>query len=226
MKKPLFSLCFSLLALFATAQSEHTFHVLAIKWTPTSLLNPNTATVLLGAELRFHEQFSIQGEYGFKYDKLSLFNWNYERKDWEYKRMKLGARYYIYNIKQLGRIRPYGMLEGYYIPQKFTLIGGRLENSDGTLTRFDTSNAKLDIWGICVKPGIQAYFAKNFFVEGYVGIGWKWRTISHDLTNPVVIEDFRVDFEIDTIEEKEGEFNTIFIDFGLKIGFSFGAVKY
>ncbi|TAK44052.1 MAG: DUF3575 domain-containing protein [Saprospiraceae bacterium] len=191
----------------------------AIKLTPTSLFNPNIATIQPGVEWRFHRNASILVEYGFQFEKFALAGWNWEKHDWQYKKIRSGARFYF--ISRRG-FHTYSELNFFFVKQGYTKFDSYVQLQNGQMYQYEKSEISKNLWGFSVNGGMIIKLNQRLHLEYYSGLGLKWRTIGHTLFNPVEVDELPLSEWFPAADMKEGKTTLLHADWGFKISYSIG----
>ena len=189
----------------------------AIKLTPTSLFNPNIATIQPGIEWRFHRNASILVEYGFQFEKFALADWNWEKHDWQYKKIRSGARFYFISRRE---VHLYAELNFFLVKQDYTKFDSYVQLQNAQRYHYEKSDISKNSWGFSVNGGMIFKLNHRLNLEYYSGLGLKWRTIGHTLFNPVEVDEFPLGEWFHPTDRKEGKTTLPHVDFGLKISYS------
>lgn len=206
------------------AQDTNSRQLLALKFSPLALLNVQTACIQPGIELRFLPNWGLQADYGFQYERFSLMDWNYKRKDWKYHKVKTELRHYLpfTNKRQV-----FIGLEYFNIKQQYRKLNDLVTLSDGILYSYDQSDIKRNSWGLLTKYGFILWEKNHFFSEISIGAGFKKINISHDLMNPMEDNNYHSNAEhFPNKDEKEGDWTTLAVSFEIKFGYNFLTINH
>lgn len=141
-------------------------YTLVAKFSPLTLIDPNTAAIQFGLEYRFLPQVSLQAEYGLGTPKLAPLSFNDDKVMDSYKYHKFRTELRYYPTLKRARDPYYFAAEVFYIPERYSRENGRVNDF-----LFDKASVKRDIWGGCVKYGMQYTIWKRLMVDCFVGIG-------------------------------------------------------
>jgi len=205
-----------LLHLVSRSQDSTGFFRAAIKLTPTSLLNPNIATIQPGIEWRFRKNVSILVEYGFQTKKLAMF-WNREQHDKRYRKIRSGARFYFISRR---RTHLYYELNFFNVKQNYTKFDSYVQLQNAQTYHYEKSEISNNSWGFSANGGMIIKLNGRLHLEYYSGLGLKWRRIGHTLLNPVEVYWLPVREWFPQADWREGKITLPHLDWGLKISYS------
>lgn len=95
---------------------------LTLNFSPLATLDPNTSTLLFGAEYRVGEHLALGLEYGTRFRALQItgFGLTNNKNDFQYYKVKADVRYYLPRIGKHPRQEIYVALQPFYVPQTYT----------------------------------------------------------------------------------------------------------
>ena len=208
---------------------------LIIKWTPSSLITPETPTVQFGVELllpKFTKYgSSIQFDYGFQvapifdyYSSLAFLqldlenisNKSYRKYHVEFRKYYKSVKKKILNFPLEGR--SYIAFEGFYTPYTYLQKNGRyvIKNDDLGYS-FDYASVSKNTVGFDVKAGYVVMFNFPLSVEGFLGFGLRTvnRTYS-DFVNKKIGNGYSYNYDS---RNKEGVSISPHLALGIRIGY-------
>ena len=225
---PLFFLFFFPALLFCQKNEAPKF--LELKVTPTSMLNLSKPNLLIGAEVYVSKKIGVSLEYGIPLAKnhisvfSSLIPANEPEENWLYQRIKGEAKLYIFEKKGFADYFSAGIL---HTPQSYQVTSNGIILLNGTFVT--TPNARMESYETAyfLNYGGKIWFSDMLFMEYYLGGGIK-RTSNRlakqpDLppSSPTNSLSYFSFFDFSERRNYEGDWNTLFIDFGFKLGWSF-----
>jgi Protein of unknown function (DUF3575) len=165
------------------AQAESNQVHIALKISALALYNINTPCFQPGVEVRFLPNWSAQFEYGIQAYKLITYEFNKERHDWKYHRIKAELRHYLTSPKSK---RLFLGFEYFMVEQKYAKLNGRLYLSNGSAVEYSRSDIDRISWGLMGKLGFRFWKKNRFWGETVSGLGYKKLSIRHELHDPVL----------------------------------------
>ncbi len=235
MKRLLISLYIILTQLIAFGQVLNDRAFVVLKFTPTSLLNPNTGTLMAGMEIWPAKRFNLQYEYGHQCSVFSEKDFHPNKEDRYYRKHKFGARYHYFPSQirnrwwRLGRRswlppdrRSFVGADVIFIPQSFIDLNGAVVLENGTPVSYSSALLHKNAVAATAVFGSQVPIGKKLLLEAYIGFGLKWMNVKHDLnfsvTSPVVGMSIwqAGGFSFD---QQDGQVVLPYLDLGIKVGF-------
>lgn len=206
----------------SSAESRPLF---GLKWTPTSLFNPNTNTLMFGAECWFSKKYYAQAEYGFP-----LWKWPKEgaeyRTDWHFQKMKFGLRQ---TLNEDGR-SVIGF-DVFYIPQSYTHYNGTSPYEPRIHIVYEEAVIEKDAYGAMMVFGLRWPLSGQFFWEAYTGLGMKVMDVVHvvDLDKATLASgpppNSYLFFSVNSYDKTPGKRYLPYLDLGIKLGLLYKKTK-
>ncbi len=192
----------------------------ALKVSPLSLINMNTPTTMVGIEIWFLKELSIQLEYGIPANYENTSGRNSNKLDWQYNRYKGGMRYYLY---RKARIRSYVGFDLIYVPQNYTKENDFVRLEDGRMFNYASSRIERDFFSTILSTGVQLISKDRIMLELYGGIGSKKRKIKHDMdfNGATMLAEMPFQEWVSNPDRYEGTEFFPHFDLGFKIGYLF-----
>jgi hypothetical protein len=137
---------------------------LSVKFSPLSLLDPGTATAMVGAETRVGRRWAFELDYGVK-TNTGVFHWNVNKSRYHYFKLRSEIKYFPFQKK-----RVYAGIAFFYVPQSYDNAGDTYEYRS-TKYRYDKAHIAKNVYGICLKAGYVAKISQRFSAEFFGGLG-------------------------------------------------------
>lgn len=197
--------------------------LLGLKWTPTSLVNPNTATWMIGAELWLSDKYYAQFDYGLQARKTERRPDREDTENWKYQKIKIGLR------ASLSGGSEHGLFIGgdfFLIPQSYTDRNGTSPYDHRVYLNYRTAEIEKDAWGAMGSMIYRTVISDNILVEMYFGLGMKRMNVVHrvDLETATLGSGFPPNnslFNLYGRDQDPGKKEMPYADMGIKIGYLF-----
>ncbi len=193
MKKSILIIVSIIVAQLSFSQDSTKFEVL-LRINPQAIIDPYTATIQSGIELRFNKKIALEFDYGHQFNKFEL--WKSEdryAKKQSYYKLKFGVKYYPLNLNLYKNIDmlPYIGLAYFYIPNYYIVTDAWFTDSDGSQYTFDAVDIFKETNIATLKLGVEYVIFKRLNIDFSGEIGLRNARLSHlSYVNKVETDEF------------------------------------
>ncbi len=193
MKKSILILLIILFAQLSFSQDSTKFEIL-LRINPQAIIDPYSATIQPGVELRFNKKIALEFDYGHQFNKLELWKSDSKTKlNRNYYKLKFGIKYYPLNQQFSKKVDflPYIGFGYFYIPNYYTVTNSWYSDSNGKQYTFDAVDVFKDTNIATLKLGAEFVFFKRINMDLSGEIGLRHAKVSHlSYVNKVETEEF------------------------------------
>jgi hypothetical protein len=148
---------------------------LSIKFSPFSLLDPGTPTVMMGAEMRVSRTWAVELDYGLK-TNTGVLHWNVDKSRYHYFKLRSEVKYYL----PFWRNNKYVAIAGFYVPQSYDDTNNTYYDPN-IKYRYDKAHVDKNVYGLCLKIGWVKKLSQRFSFEVFAGVGVRF--VDMEFTN-------------------------------------------
>ncbi len=193
MKKTILIIGILFLSQLSFSQDSTKFEFL-FRINPQAIIDPATATIQPGIEMRFNQKFALEFDYGHQFNKFEL--WKSENnytKNRNYYKIKFGVKYYPknQNLYKNTCMLPYIGLAYFYIPNYFSVTNSWFTDTDGSQYTFDAVDIFKETNIATLKLGAEYIIYKRINIDFSGEIGLRNARLSHlSYINKTEADDF------------------------------------
>lgn len=153
---------------------------LILNFSPLATLDPNTSTLLFGAEYRFSHSLAFALEYGvrFRLFQLTGFGLTDNKNDFQYHKVKADVRYYLPRLENHPRQEIYVALQSFYVPQTYTRYKSNYVINDIHIG-YNQADVDKNVVGTNVKVGFVWHHGPSWQLEVGGGLGIRYVKIAY-----------------------------------------------
>ena len=199
----------------------------SLKITPTALLNPSKPTLLLGVEFKPKPKLGLHIEHGFQvpspYEAVSSGRYYYERLNRRYSRTKIEVRRHTFHGWRASHYQAFGLMNFF---ENYDTRFSSLQYRDGRRVSYSSAKIFRSEWAGYFLFGSKIWSSDHVYTDIYAGIGYKRITIDYGYVNVTAIRTTREVPEYRFLDGDPGHrfersVGQPYIDFGIKVGYSF-----
>jgi hypothetical protein len=194
---------------------------LTLNFSPFATLDPNTSTLLFGAEYRYSEHMAVALEYGVKFREFQLtgFGLTDNKNDYQYYKVKADVRYYLPRIAKHPRQEIYVALQPFYVPQTYTRYNSNYVINDIHIG-YDKADIVKNVTGTVLKLGFVWHHGPSWQLEMGGGFGVRYVDILYR-TNREFTEPNANNYQINMFNQSEKPGSSFDFDMAavVKIGY-------